>query len=61
MPAVREHLAPTYYVDNAILYWLDEISFLRLDPNEELNLDEQDSINLKSSLTSPEDDNRNTY
>ena len=53
MPAVREHLAPKFYVDEAIFYWLDEISWLRLDPKEELNLDQQDSIFLNSSSTSP--------
>ena len=53
MPAVREHLTPKYYVDNAISYWLDELSLLRLDPGEQLKLDEQDSIILNSALTSP--------
>ena len=53
MPAVRGHLTPKYYVDQAISYWLDDISLLRLDPDEKLNLDEQDSILLNSSLTSP--------
>ena len=28
MLAVRERLAPKYYVDNAISYWLDELSML---------------------------------
>ena len=53
MPAVREHLTPKYYVDNAISYWLDELSLLRLDPGEQLKLDEEDSIILNSALTSP--------
>ena len=53
MPSVRAHLTPKYYVDNAISYWLEELSLLRLDPNEELNLDEQDSIILNSNLISP--------
>ena len=26
MPAVREHLTPKYYVDQAIYYWLDDLS-----------------------------------
>ena len=53
MPAVREHLTPKFLVDQAISYWLDELSFLRLDPDEKINLHEQDSIVLNSSLTSP--------
>ena len=53
MPAVREHLIPKYYLDNAISYCLDELSLLGLDPGEQLKLDEQDSIILNSSLTSP--------
>ena len=42
MPAVREHLTPKYYVDQAI----DEPSLLRLDPDEKLK---QDSIILNST------------
>ena len=53
LPAVREHLTPNFYVDEAFCYWLDELSLLRLDPNEYLKLDEQDSIILNSTLTSP--------
>ena len=53
MSAVREHLIPKYYVDQATFYRLDELSLLRLDPDEQLKLDEQDSINLNSTLTSP--------
>ena len=53
MPAVREHLTPKLYADEAISYWLDEISLLRLDPDEQLKLDEQDSIVLNSTLASP--------
>ena len=53
MPAVREHLTPRLYVDEAISYWVDESSLLRLDPDEKLNLDEQGSIFLNSTLTSP--------
>ena len=46
MPAVREHLTPEIYLDQAISYWLDELSLLRLDPDQKLELDEQDSKNF---------------
>ena len=42
MPAVREHPTPRHYVDQAILYNVDELSLLRLDPDEKLKLIEQD-------------------
>ena len=51
MPAVREHLTPSHYVDQAILYHVDEKTILRLDP-ETIKLDQQDSIFLNSTLTS---------
>ena len=54
MPAVREHLTPWYFVDQAIPYHVNEPSLLRLLPDEKLWLDELDSINLNSTLTSPE-------
>ena len=54
LPAVREHLTPKFYVDEAISYLLDKLSLLRLDFNEKIRLDKQDSIIL-------EDYNRNTY
>ena len=53
LPAVREHLTPNFYGDDAISYWLDELSLLRLDPDEKLKLDEQDSRVPNSTLTSP--------
>ena len=53
MPAVREHLTPQYYVDQATLYNMDDPSLLTLDPDELIKLDEQDSIKLNSTLTSP--------
>ena len=53
LPSVREHLTPKFYVDEAISYWLDELSLFRLDPDEEIKLDEQDSIILNSTLSSP--------
>ena len=53
MPAVRKHLTPKYYVDQAIFYHVDELSLLLSDPDENLKLDEQDSIIFNSSLTSP--------
>ena len=53
MPAVREHLKPKNYVDQAIFHNVDESSFLGLDPDEKLNLDEQDPIVFNSTLTSP--------
>ena len=51
--AVREHLTPKHYVDQAIYYHVHEPSVLRLYPDEKLKLDEQDSKILNSSLTSP--------
>ena len=53
LPAVREHLTPKFYVDEAISHSVDESSLLRLDPDEKLKLDEQDSIILNSNLTLP--------
>ena len=41
LPAVREHLTPKIYVDEAISYWVDELSLLRLDPDEKSKLGEQ--------------------
>ena len=54
MPAVREHLTPNLYVDQAISYLVHESSLLRLDPDEKLKLDEQESIVLNSVIASPE-------
>ena len=53
MPQIDFHLTAKLYVDQAVYYWLDELSLLRLDPEEKLKLDEQDSIILNSALTSP--------
>ena len=53
LPAVREHLTPKFYVDEAITYYVDKSSLLRLDPDEILYLDEQDCIIPNSNLTSP--------
>ena len=53
MPAVRGHLTPKFYVDEAIFYWLNELSLLKLDPDEKTRLEEQDSIVPNSPLTSP--------
>ena len=53
LPAVREHLAPKFYVDEGISQYVDESSLLKLDPGQKLNLDEQDSIILYSTLISP--------
>ena len=53
MPAVREHLTPKYFIDQAIFHIVDEPSLLKLHPDGKLNLDEQDSIVLYSTLTSP--------
>ena len=36
MPAVREHLTPKNYVDQAISYHVHELSMLSLDPDEKL-------------------------
>ena len=52
MPAVGVHLTAKFFVDNAIVYSVDELPLLRLDPDEKLKLDDQDSINLNSTLTS---------
>ena len=52
MPAVGVHLTTKYYVDNAIVYSVDELPLLRLDPDEKFKLDDQDSIILNSTLTS---------
>ena len=52
MPAVGVHLTTKYYVDNAIVYTVDELLLLRLDPDEQLKLGDQDSIILNSTLTS---------
>ena len=53
LPAVREHLTPKFYVDQANNFSVLESSLLRLDPDEKLKLYEQDSIIINSSLTSP--------
>ena len=53
MPAVRGSLTNKIYVDQALSYWLDQLSSLRLNPDEKLILDKQYSIILKSTLTSP--------
>ena len=50
---MRGHLTPKVYVDEAISYWVDELSLLRLDPDEKLDLEEQDSIVPNSTSTSP--------
>ena len=52
LPAVREHLTPEFYVDQAMSHRVIESSILRLHPDEKLKLDEQDSIMLISTLTS---------
>ena len=52
LPAVREHLTPKFYVDEAISHYADESSMLRLDPDEKLKRDQQDSIIVNSTLTS---------
>ena len=46
MPAVREHVTPKYYVDQASFYHVDEPSLFRLYPDEKLD----DFIVLNSSL-----------
>ena len=53
MPALREHLIPNIYVDNATSDGVDESTLLRLDPDEKLKLHEQDSILLNSFSTLP--------
>ena len=53
LPAVREHLTPKLYVDEAISHSVDESSLIRLDPDEKSELDEKDSIILNSTLISP--------
>ena len=53
MPAVREHLTPKYYVDQAFSYKVDESALLRLDPDEQLKLDEINCIIFNSILISP--------
>ena len=53
MHAVRKHLTPKLYVDQAFLFSVPESSLLRLDPKEYLKLDKQDSIFLNSTLSSP--------
>ena len=53
LPAVREHLTPKFYVDEAIYFGVHEPSLLRLHPNEKLKLDEQHSIVPNSTLTTP--------
>ena len=50
-PAIPKQLAAKIYVDQAILYSVDEASLLRLDPDEKIKLDEQNSIFLISTLT----------
>ena len=53
MPAVRGHRTPKFYVNQAIVYHVDEPSLLRLDPDEKLQVDEQDFKIPISTLTSP--------
>ena len=53
LPAVREHLTPKFYNDEAISHSVNESSFLSLDPEKKMKLDEQDSIILTSPVTSP--------
>ena len=53
LPQIDSCLTAKLYVDNAISYWLDDMSLLRLDPDEKIKLDEQDSIILNSTLISP--------
>ena len=53
LPAVQLHFTPKFYVDEAIFYWLDELSLLGLDPDEKMKLDEQDFIILNSTFTKP--------
>ena len=52
MPAVGEHLATKYYVEEAISTSVNESPLLRLNHNEEGKLDEEDSIILNSTLSS---------
>ena len=54
LPAVREHLTPKIYVDQAISHSVDESPLLRIDRKEKKNPDEQVSLILNSALTSPE-------
>ena len=60
MPAVGEHLAALYYVDNASSRSVHESSLLRSDLDGKLKRDEQNSLVLNSTSTSPKN-NRNTY
>ena len=53
MLAIREHLTPRHYVDQANFYHVNELYLLRSDPDEESKLNEQNSIDLNSTLTSP--------
>ena len=53
LSAVREHLTPKVFVDEAYSYEVDESSISRLNLDEKLKLDEQDVRSLNSSFTSP--------
>ena len=53
LPAVRGHLTPLFYVDEAISDSVNGSSLLRLDIDGKSNIDEQDSMTLNSTLTSP--------
>ena len=46
-PAVREHITPKFYVDEALSHRVNESSLLGLDPDKKLKIDEQDSAILK--------------
>ena len=52
MPAVEEHLAAKYYIDQPIYQSVDESALLRLDTDYNLKLNGKDSIILNSTLTS---------
>ena len=53
-PAINSHLTFKEYVDNNIIWAVDNSSLLRLDPNENLDIPNQDYITLNSAFTSPE-------
>ena len=46
------HLTCKEYVDNNIIWAIDNSSLLRLDANENLDIPNQDYITLNSALTS---------
>ena len=53
LPAVREHLTPKIFADEALSLSTNDSSIISLDRDEKLKLDEQDSLILNSFLTSP--------